>query len=210
MSRSLSSTRKRRKPAHRAKPTSRMRLTSISGLLLSTAIIGGGAFLGLSSVDGTYALWNNSVAVETPSLASGSMEVRVGDSSSTTWSTETAPYIIPTAGIADMFPGDVVRDTFLVKVNNQGHHLSSDISIRTAAAVPNGFEVRVAPGACTADLTGPVIDATHAADLGNWGLAGTQPICAQISMPANTLASLQGVASSGQIEFIITANQKQP
>ncbi len=204
MSQSSSTTQRRSKPAHRAETSKRMHLASIGGILTSAVIIGGGAFAGLASVDGTYALWNGSSNVGGSAVNAGSMIVRVGDSAS--GSNPSTPYVINTSTLPVMFPGDFQQATFYVDVDNSPSTLTSDIYIRTTTAGNNGFEMNVASGACSGVLSSNVISTSDVL-LGNWGSQSTKPICVQLSIPSTALSSMQG-KSSGTIEFIITAKQK--
>lgn len=195
---------RRRTPAHRSVASPRARFATIGGILTSTAIIGGGAFFGLSSVDGTYALFNGSASVTAGTLNSGSMIVRVGDSSA--GPNPSTPYVINTSALPVMFPGDFQQGTYYVDAVNTPSTLTSDIFVRTTALVPAGFEVNIKSGACSGALSGYVISTSDVL-LGTWGSNSTLPICVQLSVPLSAPSSTQG-ASSGKIEFIITAKQK--
>jgi|GEM_PF-6922712 len=202
MSRIPASGRRRRVAAHRADTRPHARIASLGGILTTTAIVGGGAFLGLVGIGGTYAFWDEAAQVAAPEVDSGSMELSVGLSGS-----ETASYTIPSAAWSTLLPGDSVRQQVSVKVNNSPARLSSALTIKTNAAVPAGFELRVAKGACSGGvLTGTPLSTTDVS-FGTWTSSETSLVCVQVSLRSDAANATQGT-STGTIGMTLTAEQQ--
>lgn len=194
----------RKKPAHRAKATARMRFASIGGLLTSAAIIGGGAFAGLTSVGGTYAFWNGSQSVSAADANSGNMSLVVGDGS--------APYVI--TAVTNLFPGDAVLRTVSVAVHNSPSTLPSALVVKVDGSSapgyqlpPNGFIVRVKKGPCTGTpfTGGTVLGITDQTLPSTWGGSETADLCVQVELPATALQTAQGQTDT--ITIYLSARQ---
>lgn len=196
--------RRRSAPAHRAPVRRFARISALGGILITTVIVGGGAFFGLAGVGGTYAFWNNVTSPNAPTVSSGSMALTVGLSGA-----ESASFMIPTAAWSNLLPGDSVKQQVSVKVANSPSRVSSGIAIRTNAAVPAWYELRIQKGACPAAavlLTGPTLSTTNMS-LGTWTSSETSPVCVQISLLNTAPSGLQGT-STGTIGMTLTANQQ--
>ncbi len=201
MSLSPFSTRTRRQPAHRAGTSKRGRFVTLSGILTSTAIIGSGAFLGLTSVGGTYAFWDGSSNVGAPVVGSGDMALAVGVAGS-----ESASYTIPSTAWSSLLPGESVRQQVSVKVNNNPSRISSALVITTTDAVPTGFELRVQKGACPgAALAGTPLS-TSELSFGTWGPAETSAMCVQVTLRNDAPNSTQ-TFTTPSIGMTVTAKQ---
>lgn len=202
MSQALTTTRRRRKPAHRAETPTRSRLASIGGLLTTTAIIGVGAFLGLSGVGETYASLNDSATSSGATISAGSMALAVGVAGA-----EGAAYTIPPTAWTNLFPGDSVRQQVSVKVNNNPSRISSAMTIRTTAAVPAGYELRVLKGTCPVTaLTGTALSITDVS-FGTWGPAETSLVCVEVKLRLDAPNTAQN-ATVAPIGMTVTAKQQ--
>lgn len=193
-----------RTPAHREAQRPRQRFASVGGILTSTALIGGAAFIGIAGVGGTNAQWNGSAKIAAPTINSGSMALAVGSAGS-----ESASYAIPSTAWTALLPGDAVRQQVSVKVNNSPSRVSSGITAKTSATLPTGFELRAVKGVCTSSpLTGTTNLVTPTAtSLGTWTAAETAFVCVQVSLRTDAPSSLQG-ASTGVIAFTLKATQQ--
>ncbi len=200
----VTSTRRRKTPAHRATPTAGMRFASMGGMLTTAAIIGAGAFLGLTGAGGTYALWDDSHGVSGPAVDSGSMSLVVG--------TGSAPYTIPAA--TNLFPGDAVVSTLRLAVHNSPSTLSSAIVMKLDGSSapgyqlpPNGFVVRVKKGPCTGTpfTGGTVLGITDQTLPSTWGGSETANLCIQVELPVTAAASSQN--KTDNITLYVSARQ---
>ena len=201
MPQSKKPTSQRRTPAHRAEFPVRKRFAVVGGILTSTAIIGGCAFLGLTGVGGTYALWDGSSSLSAPPIHAGTMALAVGVAGS-----ESASYTIPSGAWSNLLPGDSVRQQVSVKVNNTPSTLSSNLKIKSSVAVPAAFELRVQKGACTGVLTGTPLSTTDVS-IGTWTATETSIVCVQVSLRSDAANAVQGT-SMGTIGFTVTAKQQ--
>lgn len=192
----LKFSRRRRKPAHRADVNLRHRLASVGGILVTTAIIGTGAFLGLASVDGTYASLTGTAQSNSATVQAGEMTLSVGGGSN--------PYAIPAS--SNLFPGDSVMHSVLMTVANKPATLSADISMRLSSAPANGFVVRVKPGTCpAAPFADGVLLSTTDQSIGTWGGAQSSDVCVQVSLPATVPNAVQSKLDN--LTILVTAKQ---
>lgn len=192
----------RREPAHRAATRSRGRSVTVGSILTSALLIGGGGILGLTGGGSTYAFFTESGEAPSTSVTAGSMDLNIGDVGS-----ESASYTIPSASWSNLLPGDTVRQQVSVKVTNTPSRVSSALSIRTTAAVPAGFELRVEKGACTAAvLTGTPLSTADVA-IGTWTASETSLVCVQITLRTDAPNSMQS-STTGSIGMIVTAKQQ--
>lgn len=192
----LSNYSRRRKPAHRADSTLRHRFASVGGILVTTAIIGTGAFLGLTGVSGTYASFTGTAQSSSATVKAGEMKLSVGSGSN--------PYAIPAS--SNLFPGDSVMHSVLVNVSNTPSTLSANISMRLNSAPVNGFVVRVKPGSCpTVPFADGTVLSTTDQSIGTWGGAQSSNVCVQVSLPATASNGAQNKLDN--LTILVTAKQ---
>lgn len=196
MPQELISSRGRRKPAHRAETPPRKLLASLGGMLTTTAIIGTGAFFGLTGLGETYASLTGTAQSDSSSVRAGEMTLSVGSGSS--------PYAIPAS--SNLFPGDSVMHSVLVSVANKPSTLSSNVSMRLTSAPINGFVVRVKNGTCPATpFTDGALLSTTDQVIDTWGGAQSSNVCVQVSLPATVPNVAQGKLDN--LTILVTAKQ---
>lgn len=180
---------------------SHLRLPNVATLLTATAIIGAGSLAGLAGVDGTYAFLTDSAHSSGASVDAGSMTLSVGATGN-----EGAAYAIPSAAWTGLFPGDSARQQVSVKVENDPSRISSALTIRAAAALPGGFELRAQKGACPGvALAGPALSTTEVS-VGTWTSAETSALCVEVKLRADAPNSAQGT-TLGPLNLIVSAKQ---
>jgi hypothetical protein len=158
---------------------------SFAGAIFAGALVAG------STASATYALWNDTGALNASTVSSGSLSLSVTATfNSTLWS--------------NMISGESVRQSF--SVTNTGN-IPTRISV-SATGVSAGYEIRVTSGSC-----GTVALAGVAANVSSTELYPTTPLAAGATGAQCLEVRLVAAAAAGSsstFTAIVTANQVQP
>lgn len=167
-------------------------MPSIRGMLLSTAMVGIAAALGVSSAGGTFASWNGADNVAPSTITAGTLGITVNG---------VANYALIGTAWSALIPGDVVSQQ--VSVKNTG---TTSATVTASTSAPSGaIDVRVQSGVCSGTIAGPSSTATPTTLSGTLAGGATVTVCIQVSL---TSAATQNQSAPFAMTF--TANQVHP
>jgi hypothetical protein len=180
--------RRRADPRHAvswARPSGVRLLLSFAGAIFAGTLVAG------SAASATFALWNDTGAMNASTISSGSLSLSVTATfNSTLWS--------------DMISGEAVRQSF--SVTNTGT-IPTRVSV-SVTGVSTGYEIRVTNGSC-----GTVALAGVAANISPTELYPTTPLAAGATGTQCLEVRLVAAAAAGSSSAFtatVTANQVQP
>ena len=170
----------------------RLALPSIKGILLSTAMIGTAAVLGISSAGGSFAIWNGSDTIAAGTITAGTLGITVNDAAS---------YALSGTAWSALMPGDIASQQ--VSVKNTG---TTPAALTVSTSAPSGaIEVRARSGACSGTIAGPSSTATPTVLSGTLAGGATVTVCIQVSLSPS---ATQGQSTPFTMTF--TADQVHP
>lgn len=156
-----------------------------------SSAIAGISILSIAAFGGTYALWNDGVALNAGTIGSGSLTLLVNGESSIT---------LPTSSWQNMLPGD--RNTRQVTVSTPGT-VDSTVTVASTATA-GAHQVRVRNGACPGTALGGAALGSTPVSLGAWAAGQASIVCVEVVLPATASASTQGTSTPITLDFRAT------
>ncbi len=181
-------------PAHRddSRRRSNFRLPTVKGMLISTALVGGAAVLGVSTAAGSFAMWHSAAPVGASTIQAGTLGITVNGSSN---------YALTGTPWSALMPGDVVSQQ--VSVKNTG---TTPATLRVSTSAPSGaIDVRAQSSACSGTIAGPSSTTTPTLLSGTLAGGATITVCIQVSLTASAAQN-----QSAPFTMTFTADQVHP
>jgi hypothetical protein len=167
-------------------------------LLAGAAAVGVAVILAVTGAAGSFAYYNTQTSVGTYTMSSGSLALTVQYGSGAAGSSAA----LPTANFQNMLPGDIVG--LPVTIASTGT-ATSTVTARLNAAIPSGWEVRIAPGACPAGQLSTTALTTNPLAYGTFPAGVATSACVQVVLRSDAPAA---VANLG-FDIVIDATQVQ-